>query len=66
MPKHYTNIAYICDKKACGLVCPSADFCDHTTDPKHSLTFKQTGDFPKPEDLTYIGEGKFWEGEIPA
>lgn len=53
--------AYICDRKACGDVCPSEfeeyNTCRHTTNKDHSITL-QEGKEPKFIDL---GDGHFWE-----
>ena len=34
------NILYVCDREACGVVCPNLD-CHYTTDIKHAKNFHE-------------------------
>lgn len=50
MPDDY-EVAYICDRKACGGQCPSLlakhDYCTHTTDISHAVNFALVAGKPK-------------------
>ena len=37
MPKTVKDVLYLCDGKACGGECPSANLCHHTTKWEHAL-----------------------------
>lgn len=38
------NIAYWCDGKACGDICPSPDFCYRTEQIEHAVNFMRIGE----------------------
>lgn len=38
--KYPQNVLYICDREACGVVCPNLD-CHYTTDIKHAKNFHE-------------------------
>lgn len=35
------RVAYLCDGKACGDICPHPDFCYHTEKIEHAVNFMQ-------------------------
>jgi hypothetical protein len=44
------TIMYVCDKKACGKICPNED-CNYTSNIKHAINFNKIGGG---KNLTYI------------
>lgn len=50
------EIAYICDKKACGDVCPMPDKCNHTKDINHSLHYTSPGEIDLKNDFICINK----------
>lgn len=45
------NVAYLCDGKACGDICPSPDFCYRTLQIEHAVNFMRN------EEDKYIEKG---------
>lgn len=58
--KRGTTILFLCDRKACGEVCPF-ELCTHTGDISHSKNFKYCGNY-KLKD--FLSNGNFERLEL--